>query len=138
MFKITEIYSEFPNGYKNNFQFLVLNFSKSSTYGPQILEVLGPYKGGPFNMILRVVLYLIWNFQFQDQLKAQKGIGLVLIGTIPIVENMMAVTKEKNIFLQKLKLRDLLFELQKSHRVNFYLTICTWVSRFYRLKMNTL
>ena len=89
-------------------------------------------------MILRVVLYLIWNFQFQDQLKAQKGIGLVLIGTIPIVENMMAVTKEKNIFLQKLKLRDLLFELQKSHRVNLYLIICTWVSRFYRLKMNTL
>ena len=71
----------------------------------------------------RFVIFLLYIFscQIQDQLKAQKVTGLVLIGTISIVENMMVVTKKKNIFLQKLKHRVLLFELQKSQQVNFYI-----------------
>ena len=66
-----------------------------------------------------MLLFDEFSATFQDQLKAQKVTGLVLIGTIQIVENMMAVTKETSIFLQKLKHRVLLLELQKSQEVNY-------------------
>ena len=70
-----------------------------------------------------MLLFDEFSKTFQDQLKAQKVTGLVLIGTISIVANMMVVTKKKNIFLQKLKHRVLLFELQKSQQVNFYVNM---------------
>ena len=77
----------------------------------------------------KMLLFDEYSKTFQDQLKAQKVTGLVLIGMIQIVENMTVVTKETSIFLQKLKHRVLLFELQKSQQVNFYLnTQYDWYS----------
>ena len=80
-----------------------------------------------------MLLFDEYSKTFQDQLKAQKVTGLVLIGMIQIVENMTVVTKETSIFLQKLKHRVLLFELQKSQQVNFYLlhTMTDIQSSFY-------
>ena len=51
--------SKFSYNYKNNFNFLVFNFSKSSTLISRSL-VLGAYKGGAYEMILRISG--LWQF----------------------------------------------------------------------------
>ena len=51
--------SKFSYDYKNNFNFLVFNFSKSSTLISRSL-VLGAYKGGAYEMILRISG--LWQF----------------------------------------------------------------------------